>query len=89
LSFNREAERLNTSLSSGRPAAQSAKQAKQSTSSTCRSIRGSRTPRVHLADFAFDAKIMMGSLIAAMITFWLLVEAFVSWIKFRKTMRHY
>ncbi|WP_306149060.1 MULTISPECIES: hypothetical protein [unclassified Roseibium] len=46
-------------------------------------------PRTHLADFAFDAKIMMGSLIAAMITFWLLVEAFVSWIRFRKTMRHY
>jgi len=46
-------------------------------------------PKDHLADFAFDARIMMGSLIAALVVFWLLIEAFVAWVRFRRTMRHY
>lgn len=46
-------------------------------------------PLDHLSDFALDSKIMIGSLIAALILIWLFVEAFAEWIRFRKNMRHY
>lgn len=46
-------------------------------------------PAAHLSDFAFDSKIMIGSLIAALVLIWLFVEAAVNWIRFRRNMRHY
>lgn len=46
-------------------------------------------PEDHLSDFALDSKIMIGSLIAGMIFFWLFIEAYVEWNRFRKNMRRY
>lgn len=46
-------------------------------------------PLAHLPDFAIDSKIMIGSLIAAVILLWLFVEAFAEWMRFRRNMRHY
>lgn len=46
-------------------------------------------PQAHLADFAFDSKIMRVSLIAAALIVWLFIEALVSWVRLRQTMRRY